>query len=145
MDPWGSGTRGRGFGSRFRRGNGWRGGRGGSGRHRTDQGMCRYFQQTGSCRFGSTCRFSHELSEGGGERSSKERPPRAEETPKQQRAKADYSSWKRIIKTPLLPNDKRTVKQLWNGALTILNDDEREWKQMVPRDLDDQRSQEYKN
>ncbi|KAF2175097.1 hypothetical protein K469DRAFT_724434 [Zopfia rhizophila CBS 207.26] len=46
--------------------------------------MCRYFQ------------FSHELSEGGGERSSKERPLRAEETPKQQRAKADY------------------IEQLWN-------------------------------
>ena len=30
------------------------------------------------------------------------------------------------------------MAQLWNGALTILNGDEREWKQMVPRDLDDE-------
>lgn len=103
--------------------------------------MCRYFQQTGLCRFGSTCKFSHDLSsEGGGERLSKERPSRAEETPEQQRAKADYNSWKRIIKNPPLPNDERTVEQLWNGALAILNSDEREWKQMIPRDLD---SEEY--
>lgn len=30
------------------------------------------------------------------------------------------------------------MEQLWNGALDILNGDEREWKQMVPRDLDDE-------
>ena len=28
--------------------------------------------------------------------------------------------------------------ELWHGALTILNGEEREWKQMVPRDLDDE-------
>lgn len=136
MDPWRCGRRGWGFG----RGDGWRGGRGGgSGRHRTDQGVCRYFQQTGLCRFGSTCKFSHDLSsEGGGERSSRERPSRAEESPEQQQAKADYNSWKRIIKKPPLPNNERTVEQLWNSALSILNGDEREWKQMVPRDLDDE-------
>ncbi|KAF1993893.1 NFX1-type zinc finger-containing protein 1 [Amniculicola lignicola CBS 123094] len=101
--------------------------------------MCRYFWQTGLCRFGSTCKFSHDLlPEGGGERLSKERPSRAEETPEQQRAKADYNSWKRIIKYPPRPNDERTVEQLWNGALAILNGDEREWKQMVPRDFDDE-------
>ncbi|KIV89749.1 hypothetical protein PV10_07129 [Exophiala mesophila] len=30
------------------------------------------------------------------------------------------------------------MSALWNGALTILNGDEREWKQMVPRDLDNE-------
>lgn len=30
------------------------------------------------------------------------------------------------------------MEQLWQGALAILNGDEREWKQMVPRDLDDE-------
>jgi hypothetical protein len=101
--------------------------------------MCRYFQQTGLCRFGSTCKFSHDLLLGGvGERLSKERPSRAEETPAQQLAKADYNSWKRIIKYPPRLNDERMVEQLWDGALEILNGDEREWKQMVPRDLDDE-------
>jgi hypothetical protein len=101
--------------------------------------MCRYFQQTGLCRFGSTCKFSHDLLPGGvGERLSKERPSRAEETPAQQLAKADYNSWKRIIKYPPRLNDERMVEQLWDGALEILNGDEREWKQMVPRDLDDE-------
>jgi Zinc finger C-x8-C-x5-C-x3-H type (and similar) len=140
MSPWGSGRRSRGFGGELGRGNGWRGGRrGGAGRDKIDHGICRHFQQTGSCRFGLACKFSHDLSpEGGGERPSKERSPRPDQTLEQQRAKADYNSWKRIIKTPPRLNDVRTVEQLWNGALAILNGDEREWKQMVPRDLDDE-------
>lgn len=140
MESWGRAKRPWGIGNGSGRGNGWRRGRGGgSGRHRTDQEICRYFQQTGFCRFGSACNFSHDiLPEGGGERLSKERPSRAEETPTQQRAKADYNSWKRIIKYPPRLNDERTVEQLWSGALAILNGDEREWKQMVPRDLDDE-------
>ncbi|RMZ85019.1 hypothetical protein DV738_g273, partial [Chaetothyriales sp. CBS 135597] len=86
------------------------------------------------------CKFSHQPSpEGGGNRPSKERRlPRPDETDQQKRAKADYHSWKRIIKTQPRPNDERTVEQLWNGALAILNGDERESKQMVPRDLDNQ-------
>ena len=28
--------------------------------------------------------------------------------------------------------------EVWNGALGILNADDRDWKQMLPRDLDDQ-------
>ncbi|KAF2704119.1 P-loop containing nucleoside triphosphate hydrolase protein [Pleomassaria siparia CBS 279.74] len=57
--------------------------------------------------------------------------------PEEQRARSEYSYWKRLIKYPPQPNDERTVERLWNGALAILNGDEREWKQMVPRDLDD--------
>lgn len=30
------------------------------------------------------------------------------------------------------------MEQLWKGALAILNDDDREWKQKIPRDLDDE-------
>jgi hypothetical protein len=33
-------------------------------------------------------------------------------------------------------NDIGTIELLWNGALTILNADDRDWKQMLPRDLD---------
>lgn len=140
MNPRGGGIRSRGFGGGFGRGNGWRGGRrGGSGKGRTVQRICRHFQRTGSCTVGAACKFSHDLSlEGAGERSSKERPPRPDETHEQQRAKADYNSWKRIIKTPPRLRDERTMEQLWDGALAILNGGEREWKQMIPRDLDDE-------
>lgn len=100
--------------------------------NKTGPGTCRYYEQNGLCRYGLNCKFSHELSSYGGD----ERPPRPEETLEQLQAKADYNAWKRIIKIPPRPNDDRTIEQLWSGALTILNGDEREWKQMVPRDLD---------
>lgn len=61
---------------------------------------------------------------------------RPQETPEQQAAKADYTSWKRLIKFPPLPNDNKTIERLWSGALTILNGDDRDWKQILPRDLD---------
>lgn len=73
---------------------------------------------------------SHDLSNNAGER--------PEETPDQQRSKADYNSWKRLIKTPPQSNDYRTIERLWIGALTILNGDDRDSKQMPPRDLDDE-------
>jgi zinc finger (C-x8-C-x5-C-x3-H type) protein len=137
---WSRGTYGRGPRHGFRRGNSWRGGRGGiPGKFRTDQQPCRYFHQNGSCRFGSTCKFSHDIvPDKNDERVSRDRPLRAEETLEQQRARADYSSWKKIIKSPPRRNDDWTVGQLWNGALSILNGEEREWKQMVPKDLDDE-------
>jgi hypothetical protein len=42
----------------------------------------------------------------------------------------------RGIKTLPKRNDIGTIELLWNGALTILNADDREWKQTLPRDLD---------
>ncbi|KEF56837.1 uncharacterized protein A1O9_07027 [Exophiala aquamarina CBS 119918] len=143
MGSWGDEARGwghrSGFGN-FRRGNSWGGGRrGGSGKDRADRRICRHFQQTGSCRFGSSCEFSHDLpSEGGGSlRESKQPSPRFE-TSEQRRAKADYNSWKKIIKEEPRTEDTMTMEQLWKGALAILNDGSREWKQRLPRDLDDE-------
>lgn len=63
---------------------------------------------------------------------------RPEPTREQQEAKAEYSSWKKFIKTPPQANDIRTIEKLWTGAVTILNGDDRDWKQMLPRDLDDE-------
>ena len=67
------------------------------------------------------------------------RQPRVptEVTPEQQQAKATYHAWKRIIKTAPKSNDTHTIAALWTGALAILNDDDRDWKQQLPRGLDD--------
>lgn len=59
-------------------------------------------------------------------------------TLEQERAKDDYHSWKRIIKATPCPNDERTAERLWNGALDILGGSEREWKQLLVRDLDNE-------
>ena len=113
----------------------FRGSRGG-GRGR-GQKICHSFQNQGSCRFGANCNYSHDLSNDSGRRRPKEKEDE-EETPEQQQAKAEYNSWKRIIKLPPQHfTEIKTVERLWSGALTILNGDDRDWKQMLPRDLDD--------
>lgn len=101
--------------------------------------ICRLFR-TGNCFYGAECRFSHEItsSSNGEGPSQQSRQKSKEQTPEQQKTRAEYNSWKRLIKNPPRANDIETVRQLWNGALTILNGDDREWKQMLPRDLDDE-------
>ena len=100
---------------------------------------CFNMQKTGKCRFGASCHFSHDISfRQDDERSPHPSRKKAEETPEQQQAKAHYNSWKRHIKNRPKPNDTRTMELLWEGALIILNGKDRDWKQMLPRDLDDQ-------
>ena len=100
---------------------------------------CFNMQKTGKCRFGANCQYSHDVSiREDDERSPHPSRKRPEETIEQQQAKAHYNSWKRYIKTRPKPNDTRTVELLWEGALVILNGEDRDWKQMLPRDLDDQ-------
>lgn len=134
----GGGFWGRG-GSRWGEGRSERGGRGGrGGRARgTGRTLCRNIQQ-GHCRFGEKCTFSHDLSNSNEQEASKQPRERLADTLEQQLAREDYNSWKRLIKTPPKTNDIETIKGLWNGALAILNADDRDWKQMLPRDLDDQ-------
>lgn len=72
------------------------------------------------------------------ERPSRGHPVVTEETTEQILAREDYNSWKRIIKSPPRSNDLRTAEILWSDALEILNGDDREWKQKVPMDLDDE-------
>ena len=110
---------------------GGRGGRGGGYGRGRGQRICRFFQQ-GNCRHGANCPNLHDQS--AGSNNPEERP---EPTFEQRQAKADYNSWKRLIKSEPQENDLQTIERLWDGALTILNGDDRDWKQMLPRDLDD--------
>ena len=109
---------------------------GGRGRGKASE-PCRNLQRTGTCRFGTKCTYSHELlygtrSEASGERSGR----KAQETPEQQQAKANYNSWKRLIKNRPKANDSEIIEIVWNDALNILNGEDMDWKQMLPRDLD---------
>lgn len=116
-----------------------RGGRGGRGRGSANQGrangaVCRFFLQ-GNCRFSAAdCHFSHDLSSDR-EVSSIQRRVKAEITEEEQAAKQDYSTWRRLLRTPLQPNDFQTIENLWSQALEILDHGERNWKQMLPQDL----------
>ena len=60
---------------------------------------------------------------------------KSEPTTEQQAAKRDYTAWRRILRQPLQPNDLETIKSLWSQALDILDHGDRNWKQMLPRDL----------
>ena len=101
---------------------------------------CFNMQKTGTCRFGANCHYSHDMLSfrQDNERTSNSSRKKPEETPQQQEAKAHYNSWKRHIKNGPKPNDSRTIELLWQGALIILDGEDRNWKQMLPRDLDDQ-------
>jgi hypothetical protein len=93
--------------------------------------VCRQFLGAGFCHFGAKCKFSHDLI------NTDMLRERTEPSAEQQQAKADYNAWKRFIKAPPRANDVYTMERLWNGALKILDGEDRDWKQMLPRDLDD--------
>jgi hypothetical protein len=63
---------------------------------------------------------------------------RKEADPEQEKARADYNAWKRFIKSPPIRSDVWTIERIWNDALAILNGGNRDWKQMLPRDLDNE-------
>lgn len=126
---------------------GWtpRGGFGGSSswgkaranREERRQNVCRMFQ-AGNCTYGARCKYSHGLTDENEQEPSRVSRERKELSTEEQKAKADYNAWKRLIKSPPIRNDVLTIERLWKGALAILNGSDRDWKQMLPRDLDDE-------
>lgn len=122
--------------------------RGGQGRSGTFRGRggastrgrkpCRYFAQTGSCRYGDNCPYSHDQSPASdSEAMSNQSRDIPESTLAQEAAKTEYNSWKRLIKTDPFPSDTTTIELVWSGALNILNGDDRDLRQRLPQDLDD--------
>jgi hypothetical protein len=100
-------------------------------RQRVGLHICRFIELGKHCRNGDDCTYSHDIST-----SITHKNRKLTDTPEQQREREDYSSWKRLIKRPPTTNDTRTMTTLWNNALDILNNGDRNWKQMLPRDLD---------
>lgn len=128
-----AGLRGGRAGGGIRGGGSRGGGRGGASK------QCWKFQETGSCPSGNRCPYSHDLSSDLNTGPSMEsRRVKPESTPEQEEARGNYNSWKRLIKRQPTANDTRTIELIWNGALTILDGDDRDCKQMLPRDLDDE-------
>ena len=129
----GGGGQSAGRGWRERDSRGDRGNRGVRGSYIRPGGLliCRLIEQGEHCRYGDDCSFSHDISN-----RSNNPGGRLAETQEQQKERKDYNSWKRLVKRPPMPNDTVTVELLWSGALAILNEGDRDWKQMLPRDLD---------
>ncbi|KAF1984925.1 NFX1-type zinc finger-containing protein 1 [Aulographum hederae CBS 113979] len=95
-----------------------------------------------SGKFGHACQYSHDLSfNQHDDHGSTRRNKKAEETPEEQDARVSYNSWRSLIRRQPVANDFHAMQQLWDGALEILNGDDRDWKQTLPRDLDN--SDEY--
>ena len=101
--------------------------------------VCFTFRDTGKCRFGSRCRFSHDLNANGPtnrNRHVQQSSQRPTETPEQEQARSDYNAWRRLIKFSPRGNDDNHAVRLWNDALAILNGADRDRKQQLPRDLE---------
>ncbi|TVY81390.1 NFX1-type zinc finger-containing protein [Lachnellula suecica] len=105
-------------------------------------GVCHYFNQPRGCPRGVTCPFLHVNADGEVVNAAERPPPRpeptAEEEAARQEARRKYNAWKRHIKNEPRANDIKTIEMLWQGALKILNAEDRDSKQSLARDLDDQ-------
>ncbi|CAG5157044.1 uncharacterized protein ALTATR162_LOCUS4837 [Alternaria atra] len=63
------------------------------------------------------------------------KPVRAKETEQQRQARKSYSSWKRRLGEA--ETDPTTMRRLWEGAVSILENGDRDWRQQLPQDLND--------
>lgn len=116
-----------------------RGGRGrGTGRNHANQsgrgqvpGICFGFQNGGCTR--KHCRYSHDSNT---TNNGSQRRVRVEETEDQQHARNQYNNWKKRLGQAYTPTDIYNMECVWKGALDILREDDRDWKQQLPRDLD---------
>jgi hypothetical protein len=94
--------------------------------------VCYEFKNNGKCKR-YNCRFSHDLGNGKAA-PQKTGAARVAETVEQRQARQSYSEWKRYLGSE--PNDSRNMQRLWEGALQILEDEDRDQKQRLPQDLD---------
>jgi hypothetical protein len=89
--------------------------------------VCYDFQNTGTCNRADSCPYSHDTS-------NTTTPSRVNEDADQREARQAYNVWKRLLGSA--PHDPRNMQRLWEGALDILQNGDRDRKQQLPRDLD---------
>lgn len=62
-------------------------------------------------------------------------PTRIKETEEQRQARNSYNSWKRLFAR--LVDNSSIRRQLWEGAFSILEAGDRDWRQRLPQDLNE--------
>jgi hypothetical protein len=94
--------------------------------------VCYEYQNKGTCGR-KDCRFLHEKSQ----TSSRDtKPARAQETAEQKQARRSYNSWKKYLGDDYSPTDDYNMTRVWEGAAAILEENDRDWTQQLPKDLD---------
>jgi hypothetical protein len=116
---------------------------GGDGEQRCVDGVCHYFNTPRGCPRGENCPYIHALSEDLEGQAALEQPRKrpgltAEQEAARQAARGSYNAWKRSLKREPCANDIGTLESLWTDALKILNAEDRDCKQQLARDFDDQ-------
>lgn len=102
--------------------------------------MCFDYQNTGTCSR-DNCRFSHEPNTGGNQAQNSSHVStgrvRSVESSEQKRARGTYNDWKKYLGTGYAPSDDYIMRHVWEGAQAILRENDRDWRQQLPKDLDD--------
>ena len=104
------------------------------------QKPCRFFLQTGICRFGSGCKFSHEKGPKttATAASRPPRPPRTTARTETEGERSKYLDWKRLLRRqPSQVDNRAELENFWSQALAIVESSEVDQYQMLVRDLTD--------
>ncbi|PYI22896.1 hypothetical protein BO99DRAFT_377209 [Aspergillus violaceofuscus CBS 115571] len=115
-----------------------RGGPNSSRKRNQSEIFCVHFQR-GRCHHGERCRFSHDVNKAADFKST---PATYHPTTHDLDARNQYFDWKRLLRRGLLGSgfsrmEHEEIVQFWNGALEILESDNRENHQFLAKDLVD--------
>ncbi|KAJ5769858.1 uncharacterized protein N7511_001909 [Penicillium nucicola] len=112
------------------------------GRHPQSDKICMHFQR-GTCRYGSACKFSHNLNSSDG---SQLHPRTRKDNPMDSQDAQRYLDWRRILRNGTSGSwlFAEHILQLWKGALDILDSENSENHQRLAKDLVDDNLQGQK-